>query len=70
MDAEGCLPPPHPHKALIFPFEFNEVTFCPVSSCKKTYLCLSPEPLEGRKVENACERLWRSSRNGTHPSHK
>lgn len=53
MDAEGCLPPPHPHKALIFPFKFNEVTFCPVSSCKKTYLCLSPEPLEGRKVENA-----------------
>lgn len=53
MDAEGCLPPPHPHKALIFPFKFNEVTFCPVSSCKKTYLCLSPEPLEGGKVENA-----------------
>lgn len=53
MDAEGCLPPPHPHKALIFPFKFNEVTFCPVSSCKKTYLCLSPELLEGRKVENA-----------------
>lgn len=53
MDAKGCLPPPHPHKALIFPFKFNEVTFCPVSSCKKTYLCLSPEPLEGRKVENA-----------------
>lgn len=53
MDAEGCLPPPHPHKALIFPFKFNEVTFCPVCSYKITYSCLSPEPLEGRKVEKA-----------------
>lgn len=53
MDSEGCLPPPHPHRALIFPFKFNEVTFCPVPSCKITYLCLSPEPLEGRKVANA-----------------
>lgn len=42
MDAEGCLPPPHPHKALIFPFEFNEVTFCPVSSCKENLLVPGP----------------------------
>lgn len=53
MDSEGCLPPPHPHRALISPFKFKEVTFCPVPSCKITYLRLSPEPLEGRKVEDA-----------------
>lgn len=56
MDSEGFLPPSHPHRALIFPFKFNEVTFCPVPSCKITYLCLSPEPLEGRrKMENAMQ---------------
>lgn len=53
MDSEGCLPPHNPYRALIFLFKFNKVTFCPVPSCKITYLCLSPEQEGRRKMENA-----------------
>lgn len=53
MDSQGCLPPHNPYRALIFLFKFNKVTFCPVPSCKITYLCLSPEQEGRRKMENA-----------------
>lgn len=70
MDSEGCLPPHNPSRALIFLFKFNKVTFCPVPSCKITYLCLSPEQEGRRRWRTPCERLWSSTRNGTLSSHK
>lgn len=53
MDSEGCLPPPNPHRALIFLFKFNQVTVCLVPSRKMTYLCQSTEPREGQEMGNA-----------------
>lgn len=62
MDSEGCLPPPNPHRALIFPFKFNQVTVRLVPSRKMTCLCLSTEPREGKEMGNtmggATELLW------------